>query len=216
MVSTKRKLQLAAGLTALLSLALAVGCRGFFVDPQLTTITVGPPNANIQQGTTLQMSATGTFDDNSHKTLTSGLFWSTSNQNFASVGQNNGVVMGVSSGTATITASQGAISGSTSITVSLVGVTGITISPKNTSGTLGQQILYTVMATVQGGGPPVDVTSSCTFTLSDTTNITIITGQSPATLTIGNSTPHGESVTITANYVAGTQTFMDTATLMVQ
>ena len=217
MVSNKRKLQLAAGLTALLSLALAVGCRGFFVNPQLTTITVGPPNANIQQGSNLQMSATGTFDDNSHQTLTSGLFWSTSDQNIASVGQNNGVVLGMSPGTATITASQGAISGSTSITVSLIGVTGIAISPKNMSGVLGQQINYTVMATVQGGGNPVDVTSSCTFTLSDTSgNITILTQVSPAVLTIGNNTTHPETVTITANYVSGTQTFMDTATLMVQ
>jgi uncharacterized protein YjdB len=216
MSSIKRKLQLAAGLTALLALALAVGCRGFFVNPQLTTITVGPPNANIQQGSNLQMSATGTYDDNSHKTLTSGLFWSTSNGNIASVGQNNGVVLGASPGTATITASQGAVSGSTSITVSLVGVTAIAISPKNTTGVLGQQIPYTVTATVQGGGT-ADVTSSCTFTLSDTSgNITILTQQSPALLTIGNNTTHPETVMITANYVSGTNTLHDTATLMVQ
>lgn len=214
MVSIKRKLQLAAGFTALLSLALAVGCRGFFTDPQLTTITVGPPNANIQQGSNLQMSATGTFDDNSHKTLTTGLFWSTSDQNIASVGTNNGVVLGASPGTATITASQGAISGSTSITVSLVNVTGITISPKSTTGIPGQQINYTVMATVQGG-QQVDVTASCTFTLSDTTNLMITTNASPAVLTIDNAAPQ-ENATVTANYVSGTTTFHDTGTLMIQ
>src|SRR5579864_3682570 len=110
MPSTKRKLQLLAGLTVLLLLAAAVGCRGFFQSPVLTSLTVGPQSPNIQQGTSLQMSAIGTFDDGSTKTLTSSVFWSSSDMTVASI-TSGGRVTGASSGTATITASSGASSG---------------------------------------------------------------------------------------------------------
>ncbi len=50
-------------ITSLFCLTFGVGCRGFFVNPTLTTITVGPATPSVQQGSTLQMTATGTFDD---------------------------------------------------------------------------------------------------------------------------------------------------------
>src|SRR5205823_7709278 len=102
MLSIKKKLQLLCAFTALLLLAGLVGCTGFFQNPVLTTLTVGPQAPNIQQGSTLQMSATGTFDDGSTKTLTSGVFWSTSDTSIASV-TSGGKVTAASAGTATIT-----------------------------------------------------------------------------------------------------------------
>ncbi|PYX62695.1 MAG: hypothetical protein DMG74_19860, partial [Acidobacteria bacterium] len=70
MLTAKRKLYLCLVFIALLGMIFAVGCRGFFVNPTLTTVTVGPSTPSIQQGKTLQMTATGTFDDGSTKTLT--------------------------------------------------------------------------------------------------------------------------------------------------
>src|SRR5438067_1855893 len=73
--STKRKIQVLLAFAALAMLALSLGCRGFFVNPTLTGITVGP-TATIQQGKTVQMSATGNFDDGTTKALGKGAFWS--------------------------------------------------------------------------------------------------------------------------------------------
>lgn len=203
MPSNKRKLQILAGLATLALLAVAVGCKGFFQNPQLQTITVGPQAANIQQGSTLQMTATGTYDDGSTQTLTKNVFWSTNMDTVAMIDTNSGVVTATGPGTATITGSQGAVSGSTSITVSLPNVVSIMLSPQTTSGAPGNQIPYTVTANLTGGGT-ADVTASATFTSTDTTNITFITGQSPVTCMIGNNTPVGEKVTITVTYTGST------------
>jgi hypothetical protein len=218
MPSANRKLQILLAFTTLLSLALAVGCRGFFRDPQLTSITAGPQNASIQQGTTLQMTAVGNFDDGSTKTLTKGVFWSSSDDGFASVSQ-SGVVTGVAAGTATISASSGAITGTTTITVTLNNVTAITISPNNQNVALGGTTTYTCSATVSGGSP-VDVTASVDWSVTDSggnpaANISISNQTSPATVTV-NSTATLGTYTVNASYVTNSQTFTDTATLTVQ
>src|SRR6185437_6943639 len=74
-------------------LAVTLGCRGFFQNPVLQSVTVGPSNLNLQQGTTQQMTATGNFDDGSTKTLTSGVVWSSSDTTIAPV-STAGVVSG--------------------------------------------------------------------------------------------------------------------------
>jgi hypothetical protein len=212
MRSAKRKLHILFAITILLLFAVGVGCRGFFQNPQLQTVTVGPQNANIQQGSTLQMTATGTFDDGTTKTLTKNVFWSSNDQSIAAVSQ-SGVITGNASGNATITASSGAVSGSTQITVSLMNVTGITINPKTFSTQPNTNVNYTAMATVTGG-QPVDVTSTTTFT-SNNPMVTFTNGANPAVAMVGNITS-ATTVTITATYVSSNGTFTDTGTLNVQ
>jgi Bacterial Ig-like domain (group 2) len=218
MLSNLRKLQLLVGFTTLFSLAGAVGCRGFFQDPQLNSITVGPQNVNLQQGNTLQMTAVGNFNDGSTKTLTSGVFWSSSDDTIGSITQ-GGTVTGVSSGTATISASSGAITGTTTVVVVLNNVTAITISPNNQNVALGGTTTYTCAATVSGG-PPVPITSSVSWTVTDSTgaaaaNISISNQTTPATVTV-NSSAIRATYTVNASYTANSQTFTDTATLTVQ
>jgi thiamine pyrophosphokinase len=217
MLSAKRKLQLLTAFATLLSLALAVGCRGFFKDPQLTSITVGPQNANIQQGTTLQLSAIGNFDDGSTSTLTKGVLWSSDDAAVASISQ-SGIVTGVSSGTATASASSGAITGTTTITVTLNNVTAITIDPNNRNVALGGTATYTCSATVSGGST-VDVTGSVTWSVTDSTgaaaaNISISNQTNPATVTVNSNATVG-TYNVNASYVTNSQTFTDTATLTV-
>ena len=219
MLNAKRKLQVLLAFATLLSLALAVGCRGFFRDPQLNSITVGPENATLQQGTTLQMVAVGNYDDGSTNTLSSGVFWTSDDTAVAPI-STGGVVTGAAPGTANITASSGAITGTTSITIALNNVTAITISPTNQNVLQGQSTTYTVAASVSGGSP-VDVTASITdWTVVNSggtteSTITVVQGTSPVTVTTTSATPVG-TYTITANYVSNSQTFTDTATLTVQ
>ena len=216
MLSSKKKLQLVAAFSTLFLFAGVVGCNGFFVDPVLTSIAVGP-TATINQGATVQESAVGTYNDGSTKTLSSGTQWSSSDSTIASV-SSSGLVTGTAPGSATITAAFQTTSGTSSITVNLGNVTAIKITPP--SGTVavnGTSAAFFAYATVSGDSTPVDVSPTATWTTSDPTNITInvpTTTGVGVTFTAGSGTPPGEVVTITATYLS-TSTLNATAKLTV-
>ncbi len=203
MSSSRRKLQVVAALTVLLLAVVGVGCHGFFVDPVLSSISVSTlQSTNLPNvGSTVQLQATGTYDDGSHKNLTGTATWSvTSNPDFVKVNaaglatalklpnsgstssstvqaaaqSSNGSVV---SGTITLTVGQ-------STTLTLNSSLGTTISlatnPVNT------QITFT--ASLNG----TDKTASTTFTSSNSNIINITSG---STGTIAGTTG---TVTITA------------------
>lgn len=161
-----RKFQVLSALAAFLVLALGSGCTGFFVNPTLTTLTIGPTTPTIQQGSTLQMAATGTYDDGSTKALTGNVFWSTSDSTIATV-NSTGLVTAVGLGTATITAQSGTVSGSTSVTVSLANITSIAVTPTNSTKNQGETEQFIATATTSDGTTH-DISSSATWTLSNT------------------------------------------------
>src|ERR1700757_2559349 len=120
-----RRVLMGTGL--LLAFALLVACEGFFVDPVLTGLTVGPP-ATIQTGTTLQMSAVGTFNDGSQKNMSaSKVFWSSSIPSIATV-STSGLVNGLSPGQAVITGASGTVTGSANVAVTIGGLTSIQVT----------------------------------------------------------------------------------------
>ena len=165
MLRTKRKLQLLAAFAGLLVSAAGLGCRGFFVNPTLTTITVDPQAPTIQIGQSpLQMVATGTYDDGSTATPTN-LFW-TSNPTSVATISTTGLVSPVSVGSATITASSANITGTTTVTVALANVTSIQVTPSNTSISQNSSESYTASATVSGQMNPVDITATATWTIT--------------------------------------------------
>src|SRR5260370_42387545 len=61
------------------------GCAGFFVGPQLTSVSIGPPSPTVAAGQTQQMDATGVYDDNSRKPITNDSDWTSSNTAVATV-----------------------------------------------------------------------------------------------------------------------------------
>ena len=211
MLSSKKKVQLVAAFATLLLFAAGVACNGFFVDPVLTSMTVGP-TATINQGGTVQESAIGTYNDGSTKILSSGVQWSTSDSTTASV-TNAGLVTGNAAGSATITAAFQATSGTSSITVNLGNVTALKLSPTTASIVVNGTQNFTALATVTGESQPVDVSSTATWVVSDPNNFTITLGD-PVTITAGAAAPPGEQVTVTATY-ASTNTLNATATLTV-
>lgn len=192
-------------------LAVTLGCRGFFQNPVLQSVTVGPANLTLQQGTTQQMTATGNFDDGSTKTLTSGVVWSSTDTTVAPVSA-SGVVSGAASGgPVTITAEDGTVSGTATVNIALANVTSIKISPTTETATAnGGTAQFTALATVSGQSQPIDVSKTVTWSTSDS-NLQITQGQSPATVTAAGA----EVVTITATYNS-TTTLTATATLTVQ
>ena len=166
MLGKKRKLELLLSFTTLFLLALAVGCTGFFQNPTLTGLTIGPPTPSIQEGKTLQMSAVGTYDDGSTKTLGTGVIWQSSDITTVTV-SSSGLVTGVAVTTTppTITASSGTVSATTTVTVVLVNVTKITISPSNQGVSPGSTVEFTATAT-QSDGTTANISGSATWTIT--------------------------------------------------
>src|SRR5689334_11957222 len=69
---SRRKLPLFLTIVAVLGLAMAVGCKGFFKNPTLTSIAVNPTAPQVNVGQTVQLEAFGTYDDGSRNQITSG------------------------------------------------------------------------------------------------------------------------------------------------
>ena len=171
MASTTSKLRLAGAVAALATLALAISCRGFFVNPTLTSITVGPSGQTIVPGTTLQMIATGTFNDGSTANVTGKSLWSSSDTSVATVGQTNGNVVAAAvinnpPGVTTITATDGTASNTATVTV-CPNVTAMTLTADTTSPTQGATVTFTAMATF-GNGSPTAVTDQVIWNISNT------------------------------------------------
>jgi len=213
---TGRKLALTLAFTVLIVGAFGISCKGFFTNPVLTAIAVGPTGQNVELGSTLQMSARGTYDDGSSKNITGSVLWSSDDKSIATV-NTGGLVTGVSApGTANISASLDALSNSASVDVVLTGVTAITISPHNPPNVKqGGTQNFTCAATVTGQQNPVDITAVASWTISDTTgNIDISNGANPAVLSVGGTATLG-SLTVTATYTVGTTTYTDHVSITV-
>ena len=103
---------------------LATGAN-FWVDglfttpiggPSLASIAVTPANPVITAGTAQQFTATGTYTDGSTQDITANVNWSSGTPAVAGI-NTNGLALGISAGTSVITATLGAISGTTTLTV---------------------------------------------------------------------------------------------------
>jgi len=68
----RRRVQFLSWLGGGCLFAITADCNGFFVSPVLTAVAVGP-QASIQQGTSVQMSAVGSYNDESQNSLSSGV-----------------------------------------------------------------------------------------------------------------------------------------------
>ena len=186
MLSGKKKFEILAAFATLLLFAMGVACNGFFVDPTLTSIAVGP-QASIQQGKTVQMSAVGTYNDGSTNSL-SNVFWSSSDTEFASI-STSGLVTGSSPGQTTITGSSGTVSGTNTVTVTLSGLTAITVTPANSAIVAGNGLTY--VATGTANGQQVVITDEVTWNVSNNLNNTLTIDSS------GDVTTETTSVTTT-------------------
>lgn len=202
MVTNRKRLQVVVTTGVLFLLAIAAtSCNGFFVDPVLQTITVTPATPGILVNGTQQMTATGTYDDGSQKNVTGTSSWTSSDLTVATVSPSGGLVTGVSDGTATIQATNGIVSGSTTVTVSLSGVTSITAAPSSQSAVTGTPFCLT--ATAQPGGQDISTTATWTFTDPSNQTETGVTKTTTTTCTgqafvIGTLTPTPAPTTLGA------------------
>ncbi len=210
MSSTKYKLRLAGAFAALATLALAVSCRGFFVTPTITSITVGPTGETIPPGGTLQMIASGVPSDGSpNKVVTDQSFWTSSNPAAATVGQNTGLVTAALTvanppQTTTITAAYQALTPATASVSVCPAVTSLTITanPLTFPHMTSVSITFTAAATFSGSGSQT-VTNEVTWNITDTNVLSSITSGIGTTSTLSTA---GESTQVTATLCNVTST----------
>lgn len=200
MHSVARKLGL---VVALAFLAFTGACTGFFVNPTLSSITIGPSNQTITVNpkVTLQMSATGSYSDGSTKDLSGKVLWSSSDSTCATISP-SGLVSPVSSVTgicqATINAADGTITASgASVSVSEGTPTSITLTVSNSNPSPGTSITFTAKAIFPGSSAQQDITSSVSWSPSDPTNVPLVQGSGTVSIPL---TATAETVTVQASF----------------
>jgi len=206
MLSSNKNLQIAGAVATLLAFALGVGCNGFFVNPTLTGLTVGP-TTSIGTGSTVQMTAVGTYNDGSTGTVKN-VFWSTSASTIATV-NTGGLVKGIGPGQATISGASGTVNGSATITVTLTGITAIQVTSSDglTQIPWGGTEQFDATATANGQSN-IPVTDSVTWSINPTnTNITIDSGT--GALTTGSGTGTFQFRVIATDPTSGISGFMN-------
>jgi trimeric autotransporter adhesin len=125
---------LATGSTTITaSLGNISGSTGLTVTPAtLVSLVVTPTVPSIPSGVTQQFTATGTFSDDSTQNLTTSVTWASSASAVAAISNatgSQGLATGQSTGTTTITATSGSISGGTTLTVAPAALVSIAVSP---------------------------------------------------------------------------------------
>jgi len=194
----KRSLFFAA---VLLTLAIGAGCTGFFVNPTLSSLSIGPQDQTITVPNTLQMSATGTYSDGSTKDLTGKVSWSSGTTSCATI-NSSGLVSPVKSitgiCTTTISAASGTVTAATTtVTVSEGTPLSILLTFTPNPPLSNSTVTFTAMATFPNSNTPQDITTSVTWINSDTTNLQLTNGSGTGTLSAGSS---GLTITVQAQF----------------
>ena len=146
---------LVTGTSGSLTHSIPVSFEVKAVVPVLQSITVTPSNTSAMVGSNIQYHATGNYSNSSTQDLTTQVTWASSVTTVATIGA-GGLANTVAAGTTTISATLGAISGSTALNVSTApgGCTpanpSITITPAiSPGGAAGRLVRYTVTVTNQ-------------------------------------------------------------------
>jgi Bacterial Ig-like domain (group 2) len=144
----------------------------------LRSIVITPANPSIQDGATQQFIATGTYSDRSTQNITTGVTWSSGRTNVAAISNvagSNGLATSVGTGSATIQASLGGVSGSTTLTVAARSVTlmVLVVSPQNpVLSDAGSTQSFTAIGHYSDGSTQ-DLTNSATWSSSSTSAATV-------------------------------------------
>ncbi len=198
MSSNKQKLRLAGAFAALAMFAIGVGCTGFFQNPTISSLAVGPASPTIETGdtnNTIQMTVFGTNNDGSTSNNPS-VSWSITPTSTATI-SSSGLVTSVAVGTATVTATSNqnpSITGTATVTVTVGCITSITLSTySGTVTTNDPSVAITATAVTCNGSQPV--TDVATWTSSNTSLVTVSAGD--VEIVPGITT--GGTVTVTAS-----------------
>jgi hypothetical protein len=140
-----------------------------------TQSSTTPAAASVANGTSVQLYATGVYSNNSTQDLTTQVSWSsTADATVSNTTGSQGLVTGAAVGSATITATLGAVNGTTLVTVTQAILKSIAITPTTiATWSLGQTQQFTAIGTFTDGTTQ-DVTQTATWSTSSTAVATIV------------------------------------------
>jgi uncharacterized protein YjdB len=165
-------------------------------DASVASVAVSPASASVGVAQTVQLTATP--KDASGTALTGRpVTWATTNSAVATV-NGSGVVTGVAAGPATITAASEGQSGASAITVTVVAVTSVIVSPATASVPAGQTVQLTGTPRDAGGNPLTGRVVTWTTNNASVATVSpsgLVNGVAPGSATI---TAWSEGVSATA------------------
>jgi uncharacterized protein YjdB len=176
--------------------------------PTVASVTVTPSTATIGSGSTVQLSAVA---KDANGTVIPGLTvaWSTSNSAVATV-DNTGLVTGVGSGSAQITATAGGVFGVSDISVpSASATTSVQVSPATASLQVGQQVALTATPRDAAGAPIPNPSVTWSMSVSGKATLSASSGAS-----INATAVDSGVVTVTATSGGATGTSVLTISLV--
>jgi hypothetical protein len=137
----------------------------------LASIAITPAAPSTALGYSQQFTATGTFSDNSTQNITSTVTWTSSDENIALVsnaGGSKGLGMPVSTGVATVTATDPStsIAASTTFTITPSVLVSITVTPSNPSAAANGLQAFNALG-LYSDNTVVDITSGVTWSSSN-------------------------------------------------
>jgi Bacterial Ig-like domain (group 2) len=197
-VPTAANLRRLASLFAAGLVCLVQGCGGGGSGATLTSLLVTPSMATIPVGGTQQFKATGTYSDNTTRDLTTAAIWSSSIPVVATI-NSGGLATGENPGTATIVAASGQKTGTVNLNVDVTpSLQTITVSPVAPTMVLpgSQQFMATGS---YSDGSIQDLTSTATWSSSDTGVATIAPGGLATGVAAGSTTITAASSSVSGN-----------------
>lgn len=182
----------------LLSLSFwCLSCEGFW-DIPIASITITPPAPSLLTGFKQQFTASATYVDGSTGVLKSPV-WTTSNVNVLFI-NDSGVATTIAPGSATISASERSITGSTTVTITSSPLVSIEINPANPSITVSQGSQQFSATGLFSDGTVTDITNGVSWSSSDLSIATISkTGLASAVGKAGTTTIQATSGTVVAS-----------------
>ncbi|WP_351124187.1 Ig-like domain-containing protein [Shewanella sp. T24-MNA-CIBAN-0130] len=176
-------------------------------DAVLNSIALTPVDPSIANGLTEQFTATGTYSDGTSVDITTSVTWSSADTSVATV-VSSGIARGIATGSSVITATSGAISATSMLTVTDATLSSITVTPGNPS--IPKDQTQQLKATgVFSDGTSTDITASAEWSSANTSVATVNTNGLASGVASGTS-----DITATSGATSGSTTLTVTNAIL--
>lgn len=144
------------------------------INATLNSVAITPSNPSVAKGLTQQLTVTGTYSDGSSVDLTQLATWSSSNASVISVNNSTskGLMTGVNTGSANVTATYNSTSDQTAGTVTTAVLSTVSLTPSTPTLTLGGTQAMTATG-VYSDSSTIDLTASLNWSSSDSSKVTV-------------------------------------------
>jgi len=149
------------------------GSAGLTATDYLVSIAVSASSSNVNVGSSLQLTAMGTFQDGKPATPLANVTWTSSDLSKATI-TGNGLVSGLHGGLITVTAKSGSILGEAQFSVTALLQT-IALSPVGPAVLVGGHQQFSAIGAFNDGTTR-DLTASANWSSSDPTKVSVLHG----------------------------------------